>query len=258
VNLTEIRELAHRIADIADGRTMRWFRGGLDVRMKADGSMVTEVDEHVETLLTERILVEFPDHRIVGEEFGSSSDDPDAPVWIIDPIDGTTNFVRGNPIFATLIGFSLDGQDVFGLVSAPALGLRWDGIVGQGARQNGRPIQVSTVDELSDAEVAFGSLRDLEAVRPGLVTDISARTGRQRGYGDFWNYCLLAAGSTDIVLEGELKHWDLSAVRAIVLAAGGRVTDLTGRDRSDGGSAVATNGLLHQTVLALADARHVG
>ena len=253
MNLGVLRDLALELADVADALTLSGFRGPDGVRTKADGTVVTAVDEAVESALRRRILAEFPDHRVLGEEGGVSAGDPEAPMWVLDPIDATTNFVRGNPIFATLIGIVVGGEDAVGVVSAPALGTRWDGTSQDGARQDGRAIRVSDIDALDRAEVAFGDLRALEDARPGLLTDLTHRTARQRAYGDFWNYCLLASGSTDVVVEGRLSHWDLCACRALVLAAGGRLSDLEGADRSDGGSAVATNGALHDAVLARAD-----
>ena len=254
MNPADLRDLALELADAADALTLRAFRGDLSVRTKRDGTVVTAVDEAVEARLREVLAASAPGHRILGEEGGVTEGNPNAPLWVIDPIDATTNFVRGNPIFATLIGVVIDGADTVGVVSAPALGSRWDGIVGEGARQDGRPIAVSSVDELAGAEVAFGDLAALEAVRPGLLTALTRRTVRQRAYGDFWNYCLVAAGSTDVVVEGRLGHWDLCACRAVVVAAGGRVTDLAGEDRSDGGSAIASNGRLHAAVRGVVEA----
>lgn len=250
MSLRAVRDLALELVDGADALTMAAFRGAPDTRTKGDGTVVTEVDEAVEARLRARILAEFPEHRVLGEEGGLTDGDPEAPVWVLDPIDATTNFVRGNPVFATLVGVVVDGRDAVGVVSAPALGTRWDGVVGEGARQDGRSIAVSAVDDLAAAEVTFGDLAAVEVAAPGLVSALSAVTARQRGYGDFWGHCLVAAGSTDVAVEGRLSHWDLCACRALVLAAGGRVTDLDGRARSDGGSAVTTNGRLHDAVLA--------
>jgi histidinol-phosphatase len=251
VNLDDVRALAHELADVADALSMAAFRHVRDVRTKTDGSVVTATDIRIEEELRTRILAAYPDHRVMGEEQGASGGDPDAPRWILDPIDATTNFVKGNPVFATLIGVEIDGQDAVGVVSAPALATRWDGVVGRGARQDGRPVAVSAVTRLADAEVSLGALSDIERLLPGMTAALAMGTGRQRGFGDFWAYCLLASGSTDLVLEAQLNHWDLAAVRAVVVAAGGRVTDLEGSDRSDGGAAVATNGAIHDEVLAL-------
>ena len=254
MRLTDVRDLAHELADAADAITLAAFGRTMDVHRKSDGTEVTEVDVAVEGVLRDRILGAFPDHRVLGEEGGlgdgpSTSDG--APVWTIDPIDGTTNFVKGNPIFATLIACSVAGEDLVGVVSAPALGARWDGIVGEGARLNGRAIRVSRVESLASAEVSVGAFSDIEDRLPGFLAKLATSTTRQRGYGDFWAYCLLAAGSTDVVVEARLNPWDLAAVRAVVVAAGGHVTDLDGVARSDGGSAVASNGLLHDEVLQL-------
>jgi histidinol-phosphatase len=254
VNLGDIRSLALELADVADALTLAAFGRAVEVHRKADGTEVTEVDIAVEVALRDRIHGAFPDHRVLGEEGGPGvgmSTSVDAPVWTIDPIDGTTNFVKGNPIFATLIACSFEGRDLMGVVSAPALGARWDGVVGEGARHNGRAVRVSEVATLAEAEVSVGAFRDLEDRVPGLLSRLADGTARQRGYGDFWAYCLLASGSTDVVVEAQLNSWDLAAVRAVVEAAGGLVTDLDGVARSDGGSAVASNGVLHDEILAL-------
>ncbi len=254
MNPIDVRDLALELADVADALTLRSFGRSIEVHRKVDGTEVTEVDIAVEVALRDRIHAVFPDHRVLGEEGGlgvGMSTSEDAPVWTIDPIDGTTNFIKGNPIFATLIACSFDGRDRVGVVTAPALGSRWDGVVGEGARQDGRGIRVSEVSSLAQAEVSVGSFSDLEDRVPGLLARFAGSTVRQRGYGDFWAYCLVAAGSTDAVVEAQLNAWDLAAVRAVVEAAGGRVTDLDGAARSDGGSAVATNGLLHVELLDL-------
>ena len=261
MNLSDVRGLALELADVADALTLAAFRRPVEVHHKADGSEVTEIDIAVELTIRDRIHAAFPDHRVVGEEGGADTDatGPElVPVWTIDPIDGTTNFAKGNPIFATLIACSFEGRDLVGVVSAPALGSRWDGIVGEGARQDGRPVHVSDVATLARAEVSVGAFDDLEDRVPGLLSRLAVTTARQRGYGDFWAYCLLASGSTDAVVEARLNAWDLAAVRAVVEAAGGRVTDLDGIARSDGGSAVATNGILHDELLSLVTAHRRG
>jgi histidinol-phosphatase len=264
VRTDDVLGLAHELADVADRLTLAAFGRSPEVRRKSDGTEVTAVDVAVELALRERIVSTFPDHLVLGEEDGwsgaaASTSEADAtPTWTIDPIDGTTNFVKGNPIFATLIACSVGGRDLVGVISAPALGSRWDGVVDRGARQDGRPIRVSDVGTLTEAEVAVGAFSDLEDRVPGMLAHLAKATSRQRGYGDFWSYCLLAAGSTDVVIEARLNPWDLAAPRALVESAGGKVTDLDGNARSDGGSAVATNGLLHADVLRrIAERRRV-
>jgi histidinol-phosphatase len=261
VRTDDVLGLALELADVADRLTLAAFGRGPEVRRKADGTEVTAVDVAVEVALRDRIVAAFPDHRVLGEEDGWGPDvggrgaDAGVPVWTLDPIDGTTNFVKGNPIYATLIACSVDGRDIVGVVSAPALGSRWDGVVGEGARQDGRAVRVSDVARLADAEISVGAFSDIEDRVPGVLADLAVSTRRQRGYGDFWAYCLLASGSTDAVLEARLNPWDLAAVRAVVEAAGGLVTDLDGVARSDGGSAVATNGRLHDELLEKVRAR---
>jgi histidinol-phosphatase len=248
------RDAAHELADLADALTLPAFRGHLDVRTKADGTWVTTVDTEVERTVRAAIRERFPDHAVLGEEDGRDGPD-DAPTWIIDPIDGTTNFVKGNPIFATLIAVQVDGDELAGVVSAPALGTRWDGVQGGPARQDGVEIRVSDIADLADAEVAFGGLEYFgSAGLPGLVDDLVRGSRRQRGYGDFWQHCLVAAGSTDVAIEAEVSLWDLAAVKVVVEAAGGAFTDLEGRRTADGGSALASNRHLHDEVLTLVTA----
>ena len=245
-------EVAHALADLADELTAPAFdAAAFDVAHKADGTAVTEIDLAVERGLRAELERRLPDHAVLGEEDGLAGD-PDAPCWVIDPIDGTTNFVKGNPVWATLIALRVEGEEVLGVASAPALGARWDGAVGRGARRDGRSIVVSEVDRLADAEVSLGGLSYfVDAGRAGLLDAVATATRRQRGYGDFWQHCLVAAGSTDVALEAEVNLWDLAAVRAIVEAAGGRFTSLEGVASADGGSAVSSNGRLHEEVLAL-------
>jgi histidinol-phosphatase len=244
---------AHELADLADALTLPAFRGrleGVGVETKGDGTWVSEVDVEVERTLRRAIRSRFADNAVLGEEDGLDGPE-DGPRWILDPIDGTTNFVKGNPIYATLVALQVDGDEVVGVVSAPALGSRWDGVLGGPATQDGREIRVSDITDLGDAEVAFGGLTyfDVEGYSR-LVEDLTARTHRQRGYGDFWQHCLVAAGSTDIAIEASVKLWDLAAPRCIVEAAGGRFTSLDGSPTADGGSALSTNGHLHDEVLA--------
>jgi histidinol-phosphatase len=244
---------AHELADLADALTLPAFRGrleGVEVETKGDGTWVSEVDVEVERTLRRAIRSRFPDHAVLGEEDGLDGPE-DGPRWILDPIDGTTNFVKGNPIYATLVALQVDGDEVVGVVSAPALGSRWDGVVGGPATQDGREIRVSGITDLGHAEVAFGGLTYFDVGGYSrLVEDLTARTHRQRGYGDFWQHCLVAAGSTDIAIEASVKLWDLAAPRCIVEAAGGRFTSIEGSPTADGGSALATNGHLHDEVLA--------
>jgi histidinol-phosphatase len=244
--------VAHELADLADALTAPAFDdAGFEVSRKADGTAVTEIDLAVERRLRAELGRRLPGHAVLGEEDGLAGAE-DAPRWIIDPIDGTTNYVKGNPVWATLIALQVDGDEVVGVVSAPGLGARWDGVRGGPARRNGREVHVSSVSRLKDAEVSLGGLKYFRAAgRAGLVDALAAGTARQRGYGDFWQHCLVASGSTDLALEAEVNLWDLAAVRCVVEAAGGRFTSLEGVASADEGTALSSNGLLHDEALAL-------
>lgn len=258
--LTAELAFAYELADLADAITSAAFgrhhRGNAET--KSDGTWVTDADRAVERALRDAIAERFPDHAVLGEEDGLTGD-PEAPRWVIDPIDATSNFVRGNPVFATLIGLQVGGEDALGVISAPALGHRWDGVVGVGAHRDGQPISVSTVADLADSEVSFG---DLDWWRKDGRWDAVARlvdaTDRVRSYGDFWAHCLVASGSTEIAAETAVSTWDLVAVRALVVAAGGVATDLDGVPTASGGNVLTSNGHVHKAALGLVQAPSTG
>jgi histidinol-phosphatase len=249
--------VALELADAADELTTTGVgaHGRHVASRKHDGTWVTEVDRAVERRLRAIIADRFPGHAVLGEEDGRSGPD-DAPTWVIDPIDGTSNYVRGNPVWATLVGLQVDGDDVLGVVSAPALGHRWTGVVGEGATLDGGPIGVSGVASLAEAEVSFGDLDWFR--RDGRWDEVAAlvdATERVRSYGDFWAHCLVASGSTELAAEAAVSPWDLCAVRALVRAAGGRCTALDGAETSSGGDVLSSNGLLHGEALAFFHSR---
>jgi histidinol-phosphatase len=237
--------LALSLADVADEITMRFFQSvTLAVRTKSDRTPVSEADEAVERSIRERLETERPDDGILGEEFGARGNATRR--WIIDPIDATKNYIRGIPIFATLI--ALDEQ--IGVVSAPALGRRWWASRGDGAFCNGRAIHVSPNDSLRDAQLCYDDVRGFERLGLGQsFLALARRCARTRGFGDFWSHMLVAEGAAEIAIEPEVAHWDMAAVKVIVEEAGGRFTTLRGEARADGGSGVSTNGLLHNKVL---------
>lgn len=246
-------ELAHCLADKADSLSLPAFRAhDFTVSQKPDMTPVTDVDRAVEHALREIIVESRPDDSLYGEEFGAVGEG--ARRWIIDPIDGTKNFVRGVPVYATLIGLYEGATPLLGVVSAPALGRRWWGTPDGGAfaRFDGedRRISVSEVSELADASLAFSSLsgwRDL-GKRDKFVA-LTDDVWRLRGYGDFWSYMLVAEGAVDIAAEPELELYDMAALVPIVQAAGGVFTDVDGRPGPFGPNAVASNGRLHQAAL---------
>lgn len=252
--LHELVGFAHELADLADAITLPGFSGDVEVERKPDGTPVTALDRDAERAIRAAVHARFPEHAFLGEEDGLEGLH-DAPRWIVDPIDGTRNYVSGNPVWATLIALQVDGVEVAGVVSAPALGSRWDGARGGPAHQDGRRIHVSDVATLGDAHVSFGGLRYFrDGGLDGLVATLTDRTARQRGYGDFWQHCLVAAGACDLAIEAEVSLWDLAAVKVVVEAAGGRFTDLTGAPTADGGSAISSNGHIHDEVQSLVDA----
>ena len=221
----------------------------LVVSTKPDLTPVTEADRAVEHALRKQIVAARPGHGILGEEFGEEGSG--AWRWILDPIDGTKNYVRGIPIWATCIALQHGDEVVVGVVSAPALGRRWWAARGQGAFAGGVPIRVSAVSGIGDAQLSYDSVVEFEQFgMAGPFLDLSRRCWRTRGLGDFWSHVLVAEGAVDVAVEPEVSVWDVAAVQVIVEEAGGRFTDLAGVARPDGGSAVSTNGLLHDEVLA--------
>lgn len=253
----DLVRFAHHLADLADAITLPGFRGSFEVHEKPDGTAVTVHDQGAERAIRAAVRERYPQHAFLGEEDGLEGPE-DAPRWVVDPIDGTTNFVRGNPVWATLIALQVDGDEQLGVVSAPALGSRWDGVRGGPAHQDGRPIQVAVTATLAEAQVSFGGLNYFAADGlEGVIDELAARTDRQRGFGDFWQHCLVAAGACDLAIEAEVNLWDLAAVKVVVEAAGGRFTDLDGNATADGGSAISSNGRLHDEVLAIVAAHRM-
>jgi len=250
--------LSHVLADAADAVSMARFRA-LDLRVdaKPDLTPVSDADTAVERALRATLARARPRDGVLGEEFGvvEAAAGPGNRQWVIDPIDGTKNFIRGVPIWATLIALMEGDQVVVGMVSAPALGRRWWAGRGHGAfagrhQAAATPIRVSGVSRLADASFCYSDLRYWEeAGRLDGMLDLIRRSWRNRSYGDFYGYMLVAEGAVDIMVEPELSLWDLAALVPIVTEAGGTFTDLAGQPGPSGGSAVATNGKLHPDVL---------
>ena len=241
--------LALELADIADAITRERFRAAdLKVERKPDMTPVTEADTAVERALRDRLAEARPGDAVLGEEYGAEGDA--ARRWILDPIDGTKNYVRGIPVWATLIALEEHDALTVGAVSAPALHRRWWASRGQGAYADGRRVHVSAVSELSDAQLSISSFHYWEDQgRLGQALELIRRCWRTRGFGDFWHYMLVAEGAVDVAVEPIVSLWDLAAPRIIVEEAGGRFTDLGGVPTADGGDALATNGSLHEAAL---------
>jgi histidinol-phosphatase len=246
-------DLALELAELADTITMARFRAGdLRVTTKPDLTPVSEADEAVERAIRDR-LASRAGHAVVGEEFGADADKEGADVcWIIDPIDGTKNYVRGVPIWATLIGIQHRNEMVAGVVSAPALGMRWWGAPSVGAFRNGAPIRASSVSALDDAHLSMAWDTE-ERFRADGIGDrllaLSHQCWRTRGIGDFWQHVLVAEGAFDISIDPIVALWDVAALVPIIDGAGARWTTLDGRRELDGGSFLCTNGLLHDAVV---------
>ncbi|WP_328652269.1 histidinol-phosphatase [Micromonospora sp. NBC_00330] len=258
--------LAHLLADRADAIATARFRA-LDLRVEAkpDLTPVSDADTAVEREIRALLAEHRPADGLLGEEYGAqSSADPNGRRWIIDPIDGTKNFVRGVPIWATLIALYDGDLPAVGVVSAPALGRRWWASAGAGAYAGpgpaaGERIGVSAVRGIADASFCYSSLNGWEeAGRLDAVLDLMRHSWRNRAYGDFYGYMLLAEGALDVMAEPELSLWDVAALVPIVTEAGGTVTDLAGQPAPAGApgtdsSVVATNGVLHADILARLD-----
>jgi histidinol-phosphatase len=248
--------LALTLADAADAVSLPRF-GALDLRVetKPDHTPVSDADTDTEQAIRALLERRRRHDAIVGEEYGESGSGPRR--WIVDPIDGTKNYVRGVPVWATLIAL-MEGDEVYvGVVSAPALGRRWWASRGQGAWMSvfgGEPrhLHVSGVASLSDASFAYGSLHGWEQAPGGRegVLALDREVWRSRGYGDFWQHAMVAEGAVDAAAEPEVSLWDLAPLAVLVEEAGGRFTDLRGNRGPAGGSALSTNATLHDEVLA--------
>jgi len=254
VEIADALSLALELADLADDITMSRFRANdLRVSTKPDLTPVSEADEAVEQAIRAR-LDDFPGHAVVGEEFGVHAPEGAEFRWIIDPIDGTKSYVRGVPIWATLIGLERAGELVVGVAAAPALVMRWWAGRGLGAFRDGTRLTVSSVGALDDAQLSF-AWDTSERFHANGVGDrllaLSHRCWRTRGIGDFWQHLLVAEGAFDISVDPIVSLWDVAALVPIIDEAGGRWSTIDGRADADGNSFLCTNGVLHDDVVAL-------
>jgi histidinol-phosphatase len=251
--------LALELADVADSITAARFRADdLVVETKPDLTPVSEADTAVERSLRERLAAVRADDAIVGEEYGASETPPSGRRWIVDPIDGTKNYVRGIPVWATLLALQEGDKVTVGVVSAPALHRRWWAASGVGAfaadglGADPRRLGVSGVRALEDAQLLMSGFDGWEEQgRLDQLLALSRACWRTRGFGDFWGYMLVAEGVAEVCCEAIVSLWDLAACQVIVEEAGGTFTDLGGVRTAEGGDALATNGLLHEQALAL-------
>ena len=236
---------AQELADSADAITLPAFRS-LDLRVetKPDLSPVSEADRAAEEAIRELVASRRTGEGVLGEEFG---DDGTAARWIVDPIDGTRNYVRGIPVWGTLLALERDGRVDVAVVSAPALARRWWAVRGEGAFANGEPCRVSTIGVLESATVSTGAAYEM----PEGWRRLSGRAWSSRGFGDFWQHCLVAEGAVEVATDPVLQLWDFAAVSLLVEEAGGRCSTFEGTSPKPGGSFLSTNGLVHETAIEL-------
>jgi histidinol-phosphatase len=253
-------EVALAACDEADAISLASFRRAIAIEAKPDASFVTEADTAVERAIRARITARFPEHGLVGEEYGEAPSESGRR-WIIDPIDGTHNYMRGVPVYATLLALEIEGQLAVGVVSAPALHRRWFSWAGGGAwaaetvpggwdRGSATRLGVSDVATLDKASVVYSSYPSIidSGWAPGFGR-LLGEVWRDRGLGDFYGYMLVAEGAAEVMVESELKLWDLAGPRAVMEQAGATVTDIVGGDDLPAHGVLASNGRLHQAVL---------
>ncbi len=249
-------KLALEMADAADAISMARYRAlDLKIETKPDFTPVTEADRAVETALRNTLSVTRPTDGIIGEEFPNTNEDA-LRTWIIDPIDATKNYVRGVPVWGTLIALAIEGEPIVGVVSAPAMGRRWwaspeDGAFTQDVDGSIRKISPSKVQALTDASFSYSDAVGWDLLGKDALTKVTGAVWRTRGYGDFWSHLLVAEGAVDIAIEPELQNYDMAAFIAIVIAAGCKVTGAQGQSAMQAGHAITTNALLHDQVLGL-------
>ena len=244
-------QLVHELADLADAITMKRYQSlDLVIETKPDATPVTDADKATEEAIREYLARERPNDLVAGEEFGVPDLSGDQRYWIIDPIDGTKNFVRGVPTWATLIALAEpNGEIIVGMVSSPALFRRWFAAKGEGAfvsvnGEEAKRIRTSQVKNLSDASISYSDLIGWgERLTPFI--DLQSKIWRTRGIGDFWSHMLVAEGSVDLAVEPQLALWDMAALDIIVREAGGQFTNIDGQPGPHGKSAISSNGLLH-------------
>jgi histidinol-phosphatase len=258
-------EAALAWCDATDEIAMRHYRRDLEITRKPDTTFGTEADTAIERLLRERIADSYPAHGVLGEEFGIEAGAATTR-WIIDPIDGTHNYLRGVPLFATLIAVERDGELQTSVISAPALGMRWHAWRGGGAWVRGgtwgaipQRIHTSGIATIEEAQVLYASTSELDSYgrAPGWRA-LLERAWRERGFGDFWGYTLVAEAAAEIMVESDLSPWDAAAPFVLVEEAGGRATDFEGNRSVYNRTFVATNGRLHDEVLGILSGRTEG
>jgi histidinol-phosphatase len=247
-------ELGVESAQKAGQLALRYFDGSFTVEWKPDDSPVTVADREAEKLLRQKLLAAFPNDGFLGEEFGDTQG-TSGYRWIIDPIDGTRSFVRGIPLWATLVGLEYKDEQIAGIVAAPALGQTYRALRGDGAYRNDRPIRVSDVNDLSQALVFYSSLSwFIKEGHQETFLEMVRRTERTRGFGDFYGFVLVAQGSGELMVEHGVHAWDVAALKPLIEEAGGRFSDWQGGTSIHRPDVIVSNGKLHDAALAILQA----
>lgn len=258
VDRSELLAFALELAYLGGDIAMSHYQKGPALQRKGDGTWVTEADVAVETRLRVEIAKRFPEHNVLGEEqglasAGGNSAIADAPTWIVDPIDGTHNYMSGIPIWGTLIGLRTDEGFVLGVCHAPAIGETYDAAVGKGARMNGSPIEAASVGSLAEATTLLGDVQAfVDAGLEGFLDELSSNSWRIRGFGDFWGHMLVARGAATVMVEPMLSLWDTAALVPIVTEAGAKISHLDGSEWIEAGSCVTAPAPVHDEVLEMA------
>ena len=246
-------DLAHLGGELG----LRYFGRNPSREQKADGTWVTEADREIEARIRARIADAYPDHNILGEEeglatAGGAGAREGSPTWILDPIDGTNNFMAGIPAWATLVALQVEGTNVLGVAHAPAIGETYHAAIGHGAFMNGEQIRVDDDATLEEATVLYAGIKAFyEVGLEAFHQRLTRCAWRSRGFGDFWGHMLVARGAAHVMAEPELAVWDVAALEPIVLEAGGRMTHLDGSEWSRQGSCLTTSAALHEEVVAM-------
>lgn len=249
-SLRDLLEVAVSVAETAGQITLKYFQGSFAVDTKPDGSPVTAADREAEAYVRQAIESRFPDDGILGEEFGETRAQARRR-WIIDPIDGTFSFVRGVPLYGVLIGVEADEEPLAGVIHLPALPETVAAARGEGCYRSGQRVRVSDAGEIGRAVWLTTALSNSGSAVSQALGRVAAAAGPGRTWGDCYGYALVATGRADIMIDPKMEVWDCAPLLPIVEEAGGRFSDWQGRRTIRGGNAVATNGRLHDQVLAL-------
>ena len=252
LNLEPFLNVAIEAAYTGGKRTLAYFNAGVNVETKADNSPVTVADRESEATIRAIIKAHYPTHSILGEEEGATEGDPDFR-WIIDPLDGTKSFVRGVPLYGSLVGLEIEGQVKVGAVYMPALGEMISAATGMGCYWNGRRANVSTTDKLENASLLTTSSESCRK-RGGAYDQLAGKMQLTRGWGDCYGYVLVATGRAEVMLDAGMNPWDCAPILPILSEAGGNFTDWAGTPTIHGRDGVGTNGVLHEEVLEILQA----